>query len=360
MWILAFLALLAAQTYEEPYPVGGKIARPRRIKLVQPEYPAEAQAKGIQSLVMVELTLDRTGQVTNVRPLRGAPELLSVALPAARQWLYEPALLDGKPVSVRVTETVFFILRKPLDSGTPSKGFYGGNGMFLRPPAPGATSASYKDWKVKGEAFTCCPCVTPCPCRFNAPPSDPPCHAATAQHFFEGYYGNVDLSGVTYVSVGPEDWTALYFDERMSLAQRQAILDIYASMAPGSPQVYLSVRPVPIAYEVSPDRSLKTVTIPGILEMASRAKTDSLGHLLEKLFGQDVWSNELAFGKTISYRYGDPSLGKSWDYSTRQSNHKEFLTTKEMYDRKLMLIQHGDGSGTWTEGQKKLLGCISH
>lgn len=359
MLVGALILALATQAQAEPYPLGGKIQRPKRVKTVDPQFPAEAQAKGIQSLVMVELTLDSTGKVTSVRPLRGAPEVMPAALEAARQWEYAPALLDGQPVSVRFAETVFFILRKPPDPNQPSKGFFGGNGMFLRPPAPGATSASYKDWKVEGEAFTCCPCVTPCPCRFNAPPSDPPCHAATAQHFSAGHYGDVDLSGVTYVSLGPEDWTAIYFDEKMTLAQRQAILDVYASLSPGSPQAYLSVRPVPLLYEVSADRSLKKLTIPGILEMASRAKTDSFGHLLEKVFGQDVWANELAFGENLLYRYSDASLGKSWDHTGRQSNHKEFITTRDMYDRKLMLIQFGDGSGTWTEGQKKLLSCLS-
>jgi TonB family protein len=357
--LLLLLGVLVLQQGEEPFPVGGNIARPKRVKVIQPEFPEEARLKGVQSVVIVELTLDRAGKVVGVKPLRGAPEVVPAALEAARQWEYEPALLDGKPVAVRFAETVLFVLRKPLDARTPSAGFYGGNGMFLRPPAPGADSASYQSWKVVGEAFTCCPCNTPCPCRSNAPPSHPPCNAATAQHFFAGHYGGVDLSGVTYVSVGPEDWAAIYFDEKMTLAQRQAILDLYASMAPGAQQVYLTARPVPLHYEVSPDRAFKKVTIPGILEMASRVKSDRLGRLLDKVFGMDVWANELVYGETGVYRYSDAEIGKSWDHSFRQSNHKEFTTTKEMYDRREMLIQHADFSGAWSPAQQIIITCHS-
>jgi len=357
--LLLLLAATLLQQGEEPFPVGGNIARPKRVKFVQPQFPEDARLKGVQSVVIVELTLDRAGKVVTVKPLRGAAEVTAAALEAARQWEYEPAMLQGRPVSVRFAETVLFVLRKPLDPNKPSHGFYGGNGMFLRPPAPGATSASYQDWKVVGEAFTCCPCDTPCPCRSNAPPSHAPCNAATAQHLFEGHYGDVDLSGITWVSLGPEDWAALYFDEKMTLAQRQAVLDIYASMAPGAPQAFLSARPVPIEYELNSDRSFKMVTIPGILEMASRAKTDPLGRLLEKIFGMDLWANELAYGETGAYRYNDPELGKSWDHSFRQSNHTAFTTTKQMYDRREMLIQHADFSGSWSPGQQRILSCHS-
>jgi hypothetical protein len=347
------------QLSQEPYLVGGNISRPKRVKFVEPVFPPEAEASGVQSLVIVELTVDREGKVVEVKPLRGAAQVIPSAVEAARQWIYEPTLVDGKPVSLRFAETVLFVLRKPPRPDTPSPGFFGGNGMFLRPPAPEATASAYKEWTVVGEAFTCCPCNTPCPCRSNAPPSHPPCEATTAQHFFEGHYGDVDLSGVTFVSVGPEHWTAVYFDEQMSLGQRQAILDIFASMSPGAPQVYLTARPVPIAYEVTSDRSSKRVVIPGILEMASRVEVGEGGRLLETVAGQDVWANELAYGQTGVYRFGDAEIGKSWNHSGRQSNHKQFVTTKSAYDGRLMLIQHGDGSGRWTPGQRKLLSCAA-
>jgi TonB family protein len=337
---------------QEPRLVGGDIKKPERIQFVAPVYPAEAESSNVQSVVILELIVDTEGAVSSVRPLRGSPLVVDAAVRAARQWRYRPTFVDGAPVSLRFSETVLFVLRAPV---VPPEGSFGGNGMFLRPPAPGATSASYADWEVDGEAVTACPCNTPCPCRSNASPSHPPCHATTAQHFFKGHYGGVDLAGATYVTLGPENWTAIYFDEKLSEEVRRAILDIYASMAPGAPQVYRATRSVPLTYEVSADRTRKRVEIPGVLELESRQRT---GDSLLRALGMDVWSNEIFYGETGVYRYHDEALGESWDHSGRQSNHKRFVTSKRMYDERKMLIQLGDGSGSFTPAQEKLLSCL--
>lgn len=352
--VLAGLAILAGsllQTTDTPRLVGGDIAKPKRVKFVEPVYPPEAQSRGIQSVVIVELTVNPQGSVVSARPLRGDATVIPAAVAAARQWSYEPTLVAGNPVSVQFAETVLFILRKPV---VPEAGTLGGNGMFLRPPTPGATASSYGDWQVQGEAMTCCPCDTPCPCRLNSAPSHPPCHAATAQHFFRGHYGSVDLSGVTFITLGPENWTAIYFDEAVSTEQRQAVVDIYSSMVPGAPQVFRSLQSVSILYEVSEDGRTRRVEIPNVLEMASRAPLDEQGQLQGLSRGMDVWSNTLAYGENLVYRYTDATLQESWDHSGRQCNHKTFQTTKQMYDDGLMLIQHGDGSGDWTERQRPL------
>lgn len=352
LWSILTAALLAWIIQDEPLPVGGNISKPERTVFVAPQYPDDAQANGVQSIVILELTLDRTGGVVAAKPLRGAEAVVPAAMEAARQWRYAPTYVNGEAVSVRFAETVLFVLRQRAD--VPA-GSLGGNGMFLRPPAPEATTTSYEDWAVEGEAFTACPCTTPCPCRSNAPPSHPPCHAATTQHFQHGHYGAVDLSGMTYVTLGPENWTAIYFDEGSAAAQRQAVLDLYASMVPGAPQVYRSVRSVPIRYTVSADRLSKRVEIPGILEVSSRMRT---GADLLSALGMDVWSNRIFYGVTGVYRYHDARLGEAWDHSGRQSNHKVFTTTKRMFDEGRMLIQRGDGSGKWTEAQARLIACL--
>lgn len=340
---LGIALLIASQeTATQPIPVGGDVEKPRRTFFVRPDYPPEAEAAAVQSIVILELTVDTEGKVVEVRPLRGADVVVPAAVEAARQWRYEPTVVNGRAVSLRFSETVLFVLRKPTS--------FGGNGMYLRAPEPGATAASYEDWEVEGEAFTACPCTTPCPCRSNAPPSHPPCHATTVQHFDRGHYGDVDLSGITYVTLGPEDWTAVYFDEHMSDAQRRAVLEIYASMVPGAPQAYRSIRSVPIEY--ARDGSLKRVVIPSVLEVES---TELEG---DYVLGMDVWSNRIRYGRTGVYRFSDEALGVRWDHSGRQSNHKRFVTTKADYSEGRMLIQGGDGSGSWTEKQRQLIACL--
>ena len=347
--LVVFLPLVALrQTVEEPLPVGGSIARPKRIRFVEPRYPEKARVRGLQSVVILELTLTAEGAVQEVRPLRGAPELVPAAVEAARQWVYEPTEVEGRAVSLRFAETVLFVLRKGPERG--------GSGMFLRPPDPGASYASFPDWEIEGEAFTACPCHTPCPCRSNAPPSHPPCHATTTQRLERGHYGEVDLTGATWVSLGPESWTALYFSQRMTAVQQKAVLDLYSSLAPGAPQVYRLLKTVRLDFDVA--GPLRRVVIPGVLEVESEAPIGADGRLQGLVPGMDVWSNWLTYGRTGVYRYHDAALGESWDHSHRQSNHKRFRLSKSDYENRRMLIQHGDVSGEWTEEQGRILACL--
>lgn len=347
--LVSILAFLGAQTeLDEPLLVGGPIAKPRRTRFVEPRYPEEARLQGLQSIVIVELTLETTGEVLEARPLRGAPELVPAAIEAAREWAFEPTFVDGRAVRVRFAETVLFVLRKSSTRG--------GSGMYLRPPQPGASFDSFEDWEIEGEAFTACPCDTPCPCRSNAPPSHPPCHATTFQTLHRGHYGEVDLSGAEWVSLGPESWTAVYFSQRMTAVQQKAVLDLYASLAPGAPQAYRLVRAVPL--ELQKTGALRRVVIPGILELESEAPLEPDGSLRGLLPGMDVWSNRLTYGRTGVYRYRDESLGASWDHTGRQSNHKIVRVSKADYEKGRMLIQHGDGSGSWTAAQERLHACL--
>jgi TonB family protein len=77
---------------------------------VRPIYPAGAKADGIEGIVIIELTLDREGRPIEATAVRGPSPLIGAALDAARQWRYEPTLLNGEPVPVRMSVTVTFSL----------------------------------------------------------------------------------------------------------------------------------------------------------------------------------------------------------------------------------------------------------
>ncbi len=93
-----------------PLRVGGDIEEPKKIRDVRPVYPQEARDAGVQGIVILEVTLDELGEVSDARVLRSVPMLDDPALDAVRQWKFTPTLLNGQPVPVIMTVTVNFTL----------------------------------------------------------------------------------------------------------------------------------------------------------------------------------------------------------------------------------------------------------
>jgi TonB family protein len=96
-----------------PLRVGGSIAPPRKIVHVDPEWPALARQVGMQGVVLLEATIDAEGRVSEAKVLRSIQMLDEAALAAVRQWRYEPATLNGKPVPVVMTVAVPFTPQSP-------------------------------------------------------------------------------------------------------------------------------------------------------------------------------------------------------------------------------------------------------
>lgn len=92
------------------YQVGGGVTPPRRFG--NPVYPTEATAAGIDGLVSAEITVNEQGIVTDARVLNSNPVLDDAALKAVREWRYDPTIVDGKAVPVKMTVTVNFSLNR--------------------------------------------------------------------------------------------------------------------------------------------------------------------------------------------------------------------------------------------------------
>ena len=92
------------------YQVGGGITPPRRFG--NPVFPQEAQASGVEGVVVAEITVNESGMVTDARVLKSNPVLDEAALKAVREWRYDPTVVDGKAVPVKMTVTVNFSLRR--------------------------------------------------------------------------------------------------------------------------------------------------------------------------------------------------------------------------------------------------------
>ncbi len=108
-------AALAAPAAEDERPrlAGSEVPAPKRRKLVLPDYPAEAKDRGVRGIVLVELVIERDGQVGEARVLRSIPLLDEAALKAVRQWEYEVTRVEGRPVRVLITVPITFSLKLP-------------------------------------------------------------------------------------------------------------------------------------------------------------------------------------------------------------------------------------------------------
>jgi len=89
--------------------VGG-IRPPVLLRRVEPVYPRIAILAKIQGTVVLEGIIGTSGRVESLRSLVSIPTLDPAALQAVEQWLYTPAVLDGKPVKVYLTIRVEFHL----------------------------------------------------------------------------------------------------------------------------------------------------------------------------------------------------------------------------------------------------------
>jgi TonB family protein len=95
----------------EPLKLTGDVKGPKLITMVKPNYPEAARKSGVEGSVILEVTTDVYGKVGDIKILRSIPLLDQAALDAVRQWVYEPPIINGKPISVTFTAAVTFTLK---------------------------------------------------------------------------------------------------------------------------------------------------------------------------------------------------------------------------------------------------------
>lgn len=66
----------------------------------EPDYPAQAEARGITGWVTVEFTIAKSGAVKDERVVASRPQRIfdRAALAAVRRWKYNPKIKNGEPV----------------------------------------------------------------------------------------------------------------------------------------------------------------------------------------------------------------------------------------------------------------------
>jgi protein TonB len=85
--------------------------KPKPISVPQPSYTDDAQAAAVEGKVRVQLTVDESGKVVDVKLIQGLGHGLDeAALQAARRATFEPALRCGKPTQATFTIAMRFKL----------------------------------------------------------------------------------------------------------------------------------------------------------------------------------------------------------------------------------------------------------
>ena len=93
------------------FKVGGGISAPQAVLTPDPEYTEEARRAKTQGTCTLWLIVDAAGNPRDIRVVRGLGYGLDAkAMEAVRRWHFDPALKDGKPVSVQISVEVEFRL----------------------------------------------------------------------------------------------------------------------------------------------------------------------------------------------------------------------------------------------------------
>ena len=98
-------------------------------------------------------------------------------------------------------------------------------------------------WNIEAEFLQACNCDYGCPCEFSAPPTLGYCEGMGAWQITRGNYGDVKLDGLglAFAARWPKaiheggGTACLFFDERATPPQREALMQICSGQAGGMP-----------------------------------------------------------------------------------------------------------------------------
>lgn len=116
--VLALCALPGSAQQPGPSPttppktitVSSGLMASHRIGGDNPEYPAIAKAAHISGTVVLHASISAQGKVDKLTVVSGPAMLQQAAVDAARTWIYQPYVLNGKPVAVQTQINIIFSL----------------------------------------------------------------------------------------------------------------------------------------------------------------------------------------------------------------------------------------------------------
>jgi TonB family protein len=114
------------------------VVPPQLVTFVEATYPPKAQASGLTADVILRLRVEPNGSVSEVDVLQPAGHGFDeAAVDAARRFVFSPALLDGKPVAVKIPFKYSFTLsEKAVEQAPPTVGELAGKLQVTGAEAP--------------------------------------------------------------------------------------------------------------------------------------------------------------------------------------------------------------------------------
>jgi hypothetical protein len=88
-----------------------------------------------------------------------------------------------------------------------------------------------------------------------------------------------------------------------------------------NPPNVVGTKTVPIEFTESADKTVYTLTIPGVLEEKGVMKRDKNGKPLHEVPAMDLWGNKITYVDNVVFKYHDKGVGE-WDLSGRQSQRE--------------------------------------
>jgi protein TonB len=80
---------------------------------VDPQYPPQAQRRGLEGWVHVHFTVTTAGSIRDVKVVKSSHSMFErAAVAAAQKWKYQPALKSGKPIEFETEAVIRFEMDK--------------------------------------------------------------------------------------------------------------------------------------------------------------------------------------------------------------------------------------------------------
>src|SRR5580692_4922767 len=154
--MLTAAVCVASRTARAQDEAGPKITKPPKlVKFVQAVYPKEKHDAHLTGSVLLSIEIGADGAVGEVEVVKGAaPDFDTAAVAAAKQFVFEPAEIDGQPAPVKITYRYDFTIVEEIVKTGPQINFDGVVlERFKKKPMP-RVSVAIKDLGPDVKAMT--------------------------------------------------------------------------------------------------------------------------------------------------------------------------------------------------------------